>query len=105
MLFNLEKCLIMHSGFERTGVERQIVEVEKNKKDLDTCRHAEGREGIDMQCMQCSSASQGESSYPCTSKFRGCILTAFCKHRGRMNVQRKLTKILFISFERWQRFG
>ena len=35
-------------------VERQIVEVEKNKKDLDTRGQAEWREGIEMQCMQCS---------------------------------------------------
>ena len=32
-----------------SDVKKQIVEVEKNKKDLDICRHAEGREGIDMQ--------------------------------------------------------
>ena len=44
MLFNLEKCLIMHSGFEETGVQvrlRGIVGVEKNEKDLDTSNHAE----------------------------------------------------------------
>ena len=42
-----------------------------------------------MHAMYIACASPVESS-----KFRGCVLTALCKHRGRMNVQWRLTKIL-----------
>ena len=72
-------CILVWGNRVASEVERQIVEAEKNKKDLDTCRHAEWcGDGTDhaMHAMYIACASPVESS-----KFRGCVLTALCKQR------------------------
>ena len=95
MLFNLQKCLIMHSGFEETGLQVRLRgKLLRQRRIKRIWIHVVMQNDVEVwTCNACNAAgaSPGESS-----KFRVCVLTALCKHRGRMNVQRMLTKILFI---------